>query len=152
MPRNKGKKIVAKLTEHPLEDVLNITPGSTLIQYEEPLPAVPPVDHLTYDEKDKEVEQRFEEIYNTAMDQADELMGEMKQVEGKYKARVGEVARRMLNVALGAAKEKSAQKMHKDKMGQQRQPTPSTVNNTAVFVDRNEFLRLAREAKKKQQP
>ena len=68
----------------------------------------------------------------------------MEKVEGKYKARVGEVTATMLNVALGTVREKRMMKEHKDKLSPNKHQ--GTINNTlivgdSVMADRNELLR-----------
>ena len=71
------------------------------------------------------------------------ISDEMDRVEGKYKARVGEVAATMLNVALGAIREQRALKEHKDKLGvtAKNAGTPNTLNQNLIVADRNEILR-----------
>jgi hypothetical protein len=115
------------------------------------VPAVA-VPMANYDAKDDEIEEKLEEIYTIAMDQVQTLGDEIERVEGKYKARMGEVSATMLNVALGAVREKSALKMHKDKLTPVAGSTGArTVNNTlnVVTADRNELLRLFIEQQNK---
>ena len=135
-----------KVIEHPMEGVLDILPGTTVVEYKEVTPAVV-VQAPSYDEKDNEIEEKLEEIYSVAMGNVSIIADEMDRVEGKYKARVGEVTATMLNVALGAVREKAQLKMHKDK-----QPIPGsvgshTVNNNLVVADRNEIIRMLRDQK-----
>lgn len=134
-----------KLAEHPLEDALGIEPGTTLVEYHEVLPAEV-VEMPNYDDKDNEIEGKLEEIYTAAMGQVEVIGDEMERVEGKYKARIGEVTATMLNVALGAVREKSVLKMHKDKLPAAKNTAhPSTgshtTNNTLVFASHDEMLR-----------
>lgn len=129
-----------KYIEHPLEDVLDIDSGTTVVEYKEALPAeVIPMPN--YDQKDDEIEGKLEEIYTVAMEQVQVISDETERVEGKYKARMGEVTATMLTVALGAVREKSALKMHKDKISGAAISGPSTVNNNLILADRNEILR-----------
>lgn len=132
--------------EHPLEMVFDIEPGTTMVEYKEVLPEET-VKMANYDSKDNEIEGQLEEIYATAMTQAANIGDEMDRVEGRHKARVGEVTATMLNVALSAVREKAALKMHKDKL------TPATggtvvgaggtvTNNNLIIADRNELLRM----------
>lgn len=136
-----------KYIEHPLEDVLDIDSGTTIVEYREALPA-DVVSMPTYDAKDDEIEGKLEEIYTVAMEQVQVISDETERVEGKYKARMGEVTATMLNVALGAVREKSALKMHKDKVSPANQSGPSTVNNNLIVADRNEILRALLDKKK----
>lgn len=131
-----------KEIEHPMEDILDITPCTTVVEYKEAEPAAV-VPMPTYDAKDDEIEGKLEEIYTVAMGSVETIGDEMERVEGKYKARIGEVTATMLNVALGAVREKAALKMHKDKL----LPVtpgggPQTVNNNLVVADRNEILQM----------
>ena len=141
-------KLVTKETTvaHPLEDVLDITPCTTVVEYKEVEPsAVVPMP--SYDAKDDEIEGKLEEIYAVAMGNVATIADEMERVEGKYKARIGEVTATMLNVALGAVREKTALKMHKDKLTPIPGAGPQTVNNNLVVADRNEILQMLLQKK-----
>ena len=134
-----------KFVESPFEKVLNIEPGNTLAEYEERLPAEL-VDHQEYDEKDKEIEEQFQDVYEKAMDAFDAQSDIVDTVEGKYAARNAEVASQFLNTALNAAKEKSTLKQHKDKVeiAKQRAGAAKTVNNNLI-VDRNDLLKMLQQ-------
>lgn len=126
-------------TTHPMEDFLDITPCTTVIERTEVVPSElihPP----TYDDKDVEIESQLEEIYTIAMNNAATLGDEIERVEGKYKARMGEVSSTMLNVALGAVREKANLKKHKDQHSTTTVEN-QTINNNLVVADRNEILR-----------
>lgn len=129
--------------EHPMELVFDIESGSTVMEYKEVIPDVV-VPMPNYDQKDDEIEGKLEEIYAVAMANVSEIGDEMGRVEGRFKARIGEVTATMLTVALGAVREKAAIKAHKDKMvvSTANVGTPGTVNNNLVVADRNELLRL----------
>lgn len=130
-----------KEIEHPMEDILDITPCTTVVEYKEVEPS-PIIPMPTYDAKDDEIEGKLEEIYAVAMGSVETIGDEMERVEGKYKARIGEVTATMLNVALGAVREKAALKMHKDKIQPVTSGGPQTVNNNLVVADRNEILQM----------
>lgn len=140
--------IKSELIEHPMEDVLDIESGTTMVEYQEITPDVP-VPMPTYDAKDDEIEQKLEEIYTAAMGNVVTIADEMERVEGKYKARIGEVTATMLNVALGAVKEKRELKQHKDKLtpGVAGSGVTHTTTNNLVVADRNEILRILRDKK-----
>lgn len=132
-----------KIIDHPLEDAFGIETGTTIMEYHECLPEKP-VDMVNYDKKDDEIEIKLEEIYSTAMGQVMLIADQMELVEGKYKARVGEVTATMLNVALGSVREKRMMKEHKDKLSPSKYQ--GNVHNTlivgdSVLADRNELLR-----------
>ena len=120
---------------------MDITPCTTIVEYKEVEPS-PIVPMPTYDAKDDEIEGKLEEIYAVAMGSVETIGDEMERVEGKYKARIGEVTATMLNVALGAVREKAALKMHKDKIQPVTSGGPQTVNNNLVVADRNEILQM----------
>lgn len=131
-----------KLVEHPLETEFDLEKGTTLVDYAEVVPSevLPMAD---YDGKDNEIEQKLEDIYSVAMGQVEIIGDEIERVEGKYKARVGEVTATMLNVALGAVREKRMMKEHKDKIAVKVKEagTPQTLNQNLIIADRNEILR-----------
>ncbi len=138
---NITRKEIEVPVEHPLEKTFNIEPGTTLV------PQVVRSTELTsietYDEKDSEIETQFQEVYDAAMGAFEGQFQEADLVEGKYKARVGEVAVQFLNTALQAAQNKSLLKQHKDKIAEatKKNSTPNTVNNNLIVADRNEILK-----------
>jgi len=136
-----------KEVEHPLEGVLDITPGTTVVEYQESAPTDLVV-HTDYDNKDAEIEDQFQEVYDKAMDAFDVQSDITDQVEGKFAARNAEVAVQFLNAALNAAKEKSGMKAHKDKLdvAKTRAGTPGTVNQNLI-IDRNDLLRTLLDQK-----
>lgn len=131
-----------KIVSHPLEEEFGIEPCSTIVEYQEFIPAEI-VEMPNYDEKDNEIEGKLEEIYTLAIGNVSAISDEMDRVEGKYKARIGEVTATMLNVALGAVKQKADLKAHKDKLSVDRASagTPKTLNQNLVVADRNDILR-----------
>ena len=131
---------------HPLEEFFEITPHTTTSDV---IGVVPdePIQTVAYDDKDLEIENKLEEIYAMAIGNAMQLADEIEVVEGKFKARIGEVSATMLNVALGAVREKSSLKMHKDKLIPASVGVGShTVNNNLVVADRNEILKMLKDA------
>lgn len=136
-----------KTIAHPLEDVFGIPPNTTIVDQQivehQPSPVT-----VVYDDKDVEIDEKLDKIYNTAMDNAEALADEIEVVEGKYKARMGEISATMLTVALGAVREKAQFKTNKDRL------KPNTNNpravgdnnnisntNNIIVADRNELLR-----------
>jgi len=136
-------KTEEKTIEHPLETVFGIESGTTVVEYNEFLPE-PLVDMPNYDVKDDEIEGKLEQIYTTAIGQANTMADSIEVVEGRYKARMGEVTANMLNVALGAVREQRMMKEHKDKLSPfaKKQDGHTTTNNNLVIADRNEILRM----------
>jgi len=145
-------EIQTKAIEHPLEEVFDIEEGTTMVEYQEHVPTEL-VKHEQYDDKDAEIEDQFQEVYDKAME-AFEVQAEITdQVEGKYAARNAEVSAVFLNTALSAAKEKSGQKQHKDKLSIAKQNVgkPGTVNNNLI-MDRNELIKMLASEGEEQQP
>lgn len=136
------KQIIEVETEHQLETVFGIEPGTTPVEVQQSSTELVPVE--TYDNKDGEIETQFQEVYNAAMDAYESSTGnEMQDIDPKYRARNAEVAVQYLNTALNAAKHKADMKMHKDKLGlatRTAKDRGKTVNNNLI-VDRNDLLR-----------
>lgn len=149
-------EIKEKTIEHPMEDVLDIESGSTIVEYKERNTEL--VEIADYDEKDNEIENQFQEVYDVAMDAFDAQSEAAEVVDPKYSARNAEVAAQYLNAALNAVKEKSSMKQHKDKIKKAEAgatgangngSTINTQNN--IIVDRNDLLKqiLATETEPK---
>lgn len=125
---------------HPLEQVFDIEQGTTL------MPTVVRTTEIiaveTYDDKDNEIEGQFQEVYDAAMGAFETQFQEAELVEGKYKARSGEVAVQFLNTALQAAQSKSSLKQHKDKLtvDLNNKSAPKTVNNNLIVGSQAEIL------------
>jgi hypothetical protein len=137
---SKEKKKVVKIIDHPLEEFFDIESKSTEIEvFQRDQELIP---HADYDEKDKEIEHQFEEIYDSAMDGFELMAEEMQKVEGRYMARMGEVSVQHLNVALNAASSKAKLKEHKDKLEKSNSKGTSSkvVNNTLIVDDRSALL------------
>jgi hypothetical protein len=148
------KETKTKTIEHPLEEMFDIAEGSTMIEYEERMPTVL-VDHNEYDEKDKELENQFQEVYDKAMDAFDVQSDIAETVEGKYSARNAEVAAAYLNAALAATKEKSSLKQAKDKLKVAEQRAANNTGGTGaqggfVVADRNDILEMLRAQQEKE--
>jgi len=106
-------KEVEEFKPHPLEEAFGIESGTTLTTHTERTTEL--IESPTYDDKDVEIEDQFQEVYDAAMAAFGDQIAEAEVVEGRYKARNMEVGVQLLNAALSAAKEKSVQKQNKDK-------------------------------------
>jgi hypothetical protein len=138
-----------KFIEHPLENFFDIEPNTTIVEYKELVPTEIP-EAPGYDEKDQDIESQLQTIYDSAMASVETLTDEIGIVEGKYKARMGEVSATMLSVALNAVNARAHLKMHKDKLTPTRAvPTgPQNItNNLNVMTDRNDIIRLLHSVK-----
>ena len=124
-----------KLVTHPCEEVFDIEPGTTELIAEPPR-QTELVQGFAYDEKDKEIEENYQEIFDRAMDTFDDIQRDVEGLEGKYKARNHEVGAQFLNAALNAAKEKQRIKEHKDKLtsGSGGAAAAGATNNTQINV------------------
>jgi len=133
-------KEIEVIIEHPLEDVFDIESGSTLMPRTEKTTEL--VASEEYDNKDKEIEDQFQEVYDAALSAFEDQVAEAEVIEGKYKARNMEVGVQLLNTALSAAKEKSSLKQHKDKTVIAKSKLgEKTTNNTLIVADRNDLLK-----------
>ena len=138
---SKKKKEIEKAVEHPLEEVLEIESGTTMmptIEFEKTEMATIP----TYDVVDSEINDQFQEIYDIALDAYEQQANDLQSIEPKYRARNQEVAVQYLNAALNAAKEKLSIKQAKDKnMTSAKSMNPQTLNQNVIVADRNEVLK-----------
>lgn len=145
-----AEAVHTKLISHPCEDVFDIEPGTTEVVTEPPR-QTQLVDVVTYDDKDREIEENYQEIFDRAMDTFDDIQRDLEGLEGKYKARNHEVGAQFLNAALAAAKEKQKLKEHKDKhasAGGQPAATGGTItNNTQVNIatSTSDLVRMIQE-------
>lgn len=131
--------IVQKNIEHPLEDVFDIEPGTTLVtRAEQHTDLVVPVD---YDEKDTEIEESIQEVYDKAMSGYERIQDECEDIEGRYLPRMMEVGVQHLKMALDAAEAKQRMKELKDKLSAKTKTVgPKTVNNNLV-ISREDLLK-----------
>jgi hypothetical protein len=130
---------------HPLEETFDIAPvvnDYDVIEYEQKDIII----GHSYDEKDTSLDGEFDTVFQKAIHAYDSMSEEMEIVEGKYKARVGEVSNQFLSTALNAAKEKMNLKQHKDKLVVKE--AGSGVTNNNLFVgSHEELLKVLQEAK-----
>jgi hypothetical protein len=136
-----SKEIVTvhKNIEHPLEDVFDIEPGTTLVtRAEQHTDLIVPTD---YDEKDTEIEESIQEVYDKAMSGYERIQDECEDIEGRYLPRMMEVGVQHLKMALDAAEAKQRMKELKDKLSVKTKTVgPKTVNNNLV-ISREELLK-----------
>ncbi len=137
-----AKKQVTVATDHPMEEFLGIESNSTLMTHTE-REDEQSVSHVTYDDKDVEIEDELSEIKKEALNAFDMLRDEMDRVgDPRQKARLGEVSNQILGTALSAIQQKMKIKQEKDKLAK-KQSKPGGANkivNNNVFMDRNAML------------
>jgi hypothetical protein len=137
---------IDKFITHPVESIFDIEPGSTMITTNQPR-STELVTAPIYDEKDEEIEENLQEIYDKSMDFFDDMQQEVEVVEAQYKARTAEVCMQMLTVALNAAKQKRHLKEHKDilraKVGTDNTfpPAGGVVNNTQIITTTADLIK-----------
>lgn len=140
-----------KTIAHPLEETFNIQEHTTLVPYKEVSTTL--VKHEPYDEKDNEIEEQLQTLYDMSIEAYENQQDESDIIEGKYKARNGEVAVQYLRLALDAVNSKTQLKMHKDGVELQKKTGggQGTTNNNLI-VDRNTILRMLKERSTIDQP
>lgn len=143
------KKEIEIPTNHPMENVLGIEEGSTMLP--KTIVDGDVVDHRTYDEKDNEIDSQFQEIYNLALTAFEDQQEAAEVIDPKYKARTTEVAAQYLNTALNAANSKLQLKSLKEKLevSKARLGDASTINNNLIVTDREAILRMLDEESNK---
>lgn len=136
-----------KSVNHPVEEVLDIEPGTTIVEYNDSETkdlTVP----ITYDKKDSEIEDDLEEIRKSAYDAFEDQKDKSQEVESKYSARSAEVAAQFLKTALDAIREKSIIKQAKDRLRGVAGPKTVTGNNAPL--DRNKLIKDLQELEKEE--
>lgn len=112
-----GSNDSVQTKSHNCESLFDIQPGSTEVL----VPTVQPRVTQTvrceeYDDKDAELDEQFQEVFDAAMTAYDALTEDTSKIEPKYRARNNEVAAAFLNTALAAIKEKAGHKHKKDQI------------------------------------
>lgn len=148
---DRRRTITTEVTTDTLEDVFDLVPGTTTkdVVVVETQPIHRPVE---YDEKDAEVDEQFQEVYDKAMSAFEYQMerADSTDVDPKYVARMHEVAANYLNTALAAAKEKSNIKSNKDKINAVMKKAASVTQNNTVIMTHADAIKALRERNKEQ--
>lgn len=132
-------KTVTKRIAHPLEDVLDIEPSSTVVTRVEQKSSLTVAQD--YDEKDNELESNFQEIHDKALSGYERIQDECEDIEPRYLPRMMEVGVQHLKMALDAAEAKAKIKELKDKIAAKTKSAgPKTVNQN-LFVNREDLLK-----------
>lgn len=127
---------IEEITNHPLEEVFDIEPHTTIVVRQKKEPTIL-VDHNLYDDKDKEIEYQLQEIADTALEAFHNQSEVIDDVDSQFIARNQEVAAQYLNTALAAISKKADIKQQKDKLSKIK--TEKSNNN--IIVSRNDLLR-----------
>lgn len=131
---------IETIIEHPLENVFGIESGTTIIDIQQVESDI--IEERLYDDKDVEIENQFENIYNTAL-LAFQAQTSTVSMGGdpRGQARNMEVANGFLNTALTAAKEKANLKQQKEKIKNITKSDTNITNNNLI-MDRDELLKI----------
>lgn len=133
---DRRRTITTEVTTDSLEDMFDLMPGTTTkdIVVVDEQPTLKPNE---YDEKDGEIDEQFQEVYNKALAAFEFQMerADSTDIDPKYVARMHEVAAGYLGTALAAAKEKASLKSGKDKiMAISKKAAAITTNNTVIMT------------------
>lgn len=143
---NRRRTITTEISTDSLEDVFDLMPGTTTkdIVVVDEQPTFKPSE---YDEKDGEIDEQFQEVYNKALAAFEFQMerADSTDVDPKYVARMHEVAAGYLNTALAAAKEKAGLKSGKDKITAVMKKAASVTNNNTVIMTHSDAIKALRE-------
>lgn len=127
--------------EHPFEEIFDIESGSTVLIQQDIVPTEL-VQYDQYDDKDNEIEQQYQAIYDAAYTAFNfQVTSVERGGDPRNHARNLEVANQFLNTALAAAKEKADLKQKKEKLSNNATNTKNVTNNNLI-IDRNELLKM----------
>lgn len=145
-------EVVQVATSHVLEDLFGIEPGSTMVnrlvvaEEDEDVPEViTPVVQQMYDDKDSEIDNQFQQVFNAAFMTFEAQRMSTEGMNPQFQARALEVAQQFLNTALAAASEKAKLKAAKDKVAKPVANVNNTTNN--LVMDRDTMLRMLMNSK-----
>lgn len=135
---------IVKLGKHPLEEHFDVEEGSTEMVVSTRKTELGPYE--AYDAKDKEIEEDYQLIIDSALDMVDRLKEHIDGgAEAKFLARLTEVAGQQLGIALSAAEKKAKLKDNKDKFIHRKNTAPGNKtinhNNMTIVMDRNQMLK-----------
>lgn len=140
-------EVVQVATTHVLEDLFDLESGSTMVNrliVAEP-DEVPSQDIAAYDDKDTEIDNQFQQVYNAAFMTFEAQRMSTEGMNPQFQARALEVAQQFLNTALAAASEKAKLKAGKDKVAKPAGAINNTTNN--LVMDRDAMLRMLMTSK-----
>ncbi len=143
---DRRRSVTTEVTTDSLEDVFDLMPGTTtkdVIVVDEQ-PSLIPSD---YDDKDGEIDEQFQEVYNKALAAFEFQMerADSTDIDPKYVARMHEVAAGYLSTALAAANAKATLKSGKDKLATVMKKAASVTNNNTVIMTHTDAIKALRE-------
>jgi hypothetical protein len=132
---------IQKAIPHPLEDVFNIEPGTTIYERDERVTESTVIPE-NYDDKDDEIDQSIQEIYDKALSSYDNIMDQVEDAEPRLVPVLMQTGAQHLKVALDAAKIKARVKESKDKLqAKEKTSGPKTVNNNLI-MSREDLMKM----------
>lgn len=136
------------VVEHRLEEIFGIESGTTVIERD--VLYSDTVESELYDEKDKEIDEQFQNIYDVALTAFADNAGLINTDEDpKNSAKCMEVANSFLNTALAAAKEKANLKKNKDNLKQNIAKSNAPITNNNLIMTRGELFAMISQSKGK---
>lgn len=138
-------EVVQEQTEHQMEQIFGITPGTTMVDRyvtSEEEVAIDATPAPQYDEKDDEIDNQFQQVFDAAYTTFEAQRMSTEGMPPQFQSRALEVAAQFLTTALAAASEKAKHKQNKDKLTTKVVPASgngNTTNNT-IIMGRNEML------------
>ena len=137
--------------EHPMENIFDLERGTTMVERvvmaEDQGEVLEPTVGV-YDEKDQEIDNQFQQVFNAAYMTFEAQRMSTEGMNPQFQARALEVAQQFLNTALAAASEKAKLKQAKDKVAKPSGTINSTTNN--LIMDRDDMLKMLLAQKEQQ--
>ena len=131
-----------ELIEHPFENLFDIESGSTVLITED-IETTELVPFEQFDNKDIEIEQQYQSIYDAAYSAFNfQITAVERGGDPKNYARNMEVANQFLSTALNAVKEKADLKQKKEKLVTNGTSTAKNITNNNLIMDRNDLLKI----------
>lgn len=128
-----------KFVNHSFESIFDIEDGTTVIEHD----AVPIIHNTTcdlYDEKDSEIEEQYQIIFNAALQAySNQIVALERGGDPATNHKVLDVANNFLKTALDSTKAKADLKKSKDK--NIIASSTKNVTNNNLIIDRNELLK-----------
>jgi hypothetical protein len=128
-----------KFVNHSFESLFDIEDGTTIIE-QESLPVVHNSECELYDNKDSEIEEQYQIIFNAALQAySNQIVAIERGGDPATNHKVLDVANNFLKTALDSTKAKAELKKSKDK--NIIASSTKNITNNNLIIDRNELLK-----------
>ena len=128
-----------QFVSHSFESIFDIEEGTTIIE-QESLPVIHNTECELYDDKDSEIEEQYQIIFNAAIQAYSNQIVEVERGgEPSTNHKVLDVANNFLKTALESTKAKAELKKSKDK--NIIASSTKNITNNNLIIDRNELLK-----------